>query len=192
MLPASPLLRCPPLTTHARAPQNQFFISGCDDDPDISNRVAGAILSRVRRAVAEDAPFHVIIVLPLLPSFEGKVDSPDGSTLRAVMHWQFRALCRGGSSLLERLAKEVPEPWRYVSVFGLRQHDVQPTGRPVTEQVGHVACRRREPSAAASLPPRCRLAATPSPLDAHTPYSPHHPRVAPAADLRARQAHDRG
>ena len=51
--------------------QNQFFISSLPDD-DVLNGIAEAIRQRITRAHKEKKKFRVIIVMPLLPSFEGE------------------------------------------------------------------------------------------------------------------------
>lgn len=124
-----------------RRTQNQFFISGCANDTEIGNRVADAILKRILRADREGTPFRVYIIMSLIPGMQGPMDSFKDETVHAIMHWQYRSMCRGGNSLLERLARKVKEPWRYISFFGLRQHALMPDGRPVTEQVRLALCR---------------------------------------------------
>ena len=50
--------------------QNQFFISGFDDDDVIQNRVLQALYDRIMRAHKEGKCFRVIIIIPLLPGFQ--------------------------------------------------------------------------------------------------------------------------
>ena len=44
--------------------QNQFFISGFDDDDVIRNRVLQALYDRIMRAHKEGKCFRVIIIIP--------------------------------------------------------------------------------------------------------------------------------
>ncbi|CAK4502649.1 unnamed protein product [Aphanomyces euteiches] len=114
--------------------ENQFFVSGFDSDVSVSNRVVEALYQRIMEAHEKQETFRVMFIMPLLPCFEGAVTSADSANLRAVMHWQYSTICRGGNSLLERLAREVPDPSQYIVFFGLRQHGIL-SGRVVTEQI---------------------------------------------------------
>ena len=58
----------PQRTTHT---QNQFFISSLLTD-NVTNGIADALRLRIARAHKEGKKFRVIIVMPLLPSFEGR------------------------------------------------------------------------------------------------------------------------
>eukprot|EP00250_Pteridium_aquilinum_P013724 c21534_g1_i1 orf=388-3765(+) len=117
--------------------ENQFFISGFDDDDAICNRVLQALYDRVMQAHKEGSCFRVIIVIPLLPGFQGGVDDAGAATVRAVMHWQYRTICRGRNSLLQRLHEAIgSEVDNYVSFYGLRNYGKLSEGCPlVTSQV---------------------------------------------------------
>ena len=67
--------------------------------------------------------FRVIVVVPLLPAFEGEIGTPQGAAIQAVTHWNYSSICRGGSSLLERLKRAgVSDPFEYISFYGLRTY----------------------------------------------------------------------
>jgi len=51
--------------------QNQFFISSLPAD-NVINNIAEALRLRITRAHREGKKFRVIVVMPLLPSFEGR------------------------------------------------------------------------------------------------------------------------
>ncbi|KAE8660164.1 Phospholipase D p1 [Hibiscus syriacus] len=68
--------------------ENQFFISGLSGDEIIRNRVLEALYRRIMRAYNENKCFRVIIVIPLLPGFQGGVDDAGAASVRAIMHWQ--------------------------------------------------------------------------------------------------------
>ncbi|ETV76271.1 hypothetical protein, variant 3 [Aphanomyces astaci] len=114
--------------------ENQFFVSGFDLDASVANRVVEALYARIADAHAKQETFRVMFIMPLLPCFEGAVTGADSANLRAVMHWQYMTMCRGGNSLLERVARLVPDPSAYVAFFGLRQHAIL-NGHVVTEQI---------------------------------------------------------
>ncbi|KAL2231263.1 UNVERIFIED_CONTAM: Phospholipase D zeta 1, partial [Sesamum indicum] len=117
--------------------ENQFFISGLSEDDVIQNRVLESLYNRIMRAHEEKRCFRVIIVIPLLPGFQGGVDDSGAATVRAIMHWQYRTICRGKSSILEKLFSKLgTRAHDFISFFGLRTYgrlfDVGPV---VTSQV---------------------------------------------------------
>jgi len=110
--------------------ENQFFVSGMDGNETVGNRVVEALIRRVQRAHQKERPFHVMIVLPLLPAFEGVLAQNASSPVQFVMHWQYKTL-----RALRQSLKDADIPMeRYFSICGLRTHDVLKSG-PVTEQV---------------------------------------------------------
>ncbi|XP_024392691.1 phospholipase D zeta 1 [Physcomitrium patens] len=116
--------------------ENQFFISGMDDDDTIRNRVLQALYVRIMRAHSEGKCFRVIVVMPLLPGFQGGVDDAGAASVRFIMHWQFRTICRGRHSLLHRLQASLgPQANDYVSFYGLRNHGRLENGPLATSQI---------------------------------------------------------
>ncbi|CAJ2662266.1 phospholipase D zeta 1-like isoform X2 [Trifolium pratense] len=117
--------------------ENQFFISGLSGDDMIRNRVSEALYRRIMRAYNEKKSFRVIIVIPLLPGFQGGIDDGGAASVRAIMHWQYRTICRGVHSILhnlhELLGSRVHD---YISFYGLRNYGRLSDGGPVaTSQV---------------------------------------------------------
>uniref|UniRef100_A0A8C0J7S7 phospholipase D n=1 Tax=Chelonoidis abingdonii TaxID=106734 RepID=A0A8C0J7S7_CHEAB len=84
------------------SPQNQFFIS-CADGRAVLNTVGDAIIGRILRAHREKTRFRVFVLLPLLPGFEGVIAEGGGNSIQAILHFTYRTLCRGESSILCRL-----------------------------------------------------------------------------------------
>ncbi|EPS62209.1 hypothetical protein M569_12584, partial [Genlisea aurea] len=117
--------------------ENQFFISGLSDDEVIQNRVLESLYQRIKRAHEEDKTFRVIVVVPLLPGFQGGVDDSGAASVRAIMHWQYRTICRGPYSILHNLYNLVgPKMHDYISFYGLRAYGRLFDGGPVaTSQV---------------------------------------------------------
>ena len=76
-------------------------------------------------------PFKVIIVLPLLPGFEGDIADRASSVLRIQVHHQYNAIIRGEDSLLKRISV-IPNPEDYVFFYGLRTSQKM-MGVPMTE-----------------------------------------------------------
>ncbi|DAZ95899.1 TPA: hypothetical protein N0F65_012610 [Lagenidium giganteum] len=114
--------------------ENQFFVSGLDGDPFCSNRIANAIVERIRRAAANQEKFRVMVVMPLLPAFPGKPEDKESSSLRGVMYWQYRSICRGEHSIYHTLFKELEDPFEYIAFYGLRTHELKGE-QPQTEEV---------------------------------------------------------
>lgn len=73
----------------------------------------------------------MMLVLPLLPAFDGNISASGSSNCTNVMHWQYRAL----RMLRKRITKAGADPDKYLSVYGLRTHDFLSDSTCVTEQV---------------------------------------------------------
>ncbi|XP_043723030.1 phospholipase D zeta 1-like [Telopea speciosissima] len=117
--------------------ENQFFISGLSGDEIIRNRVLEALYRRILRAYKEKKCFRVIIVIPLLPGFEGGLDDGGAASVRAIMHWQYRTICRGQDSILHKLYDLLgPRTHDYIHFYGLRAYGRLFDGGPIaTSQV---------------------------------------------------------
>uniref|UniRef100_A0A5B7BP60 phospholipase D n=1 Tax=Davidia involucrata TaxID=16924 RepID=A0A5B7BP60_DAVIN len=117
--------------------ENQFFISGLSGDEIIQNRVLEALYRRIMQAHKEQKCFRVIIVIPLLPGFQGGLDDGGAATVRAIMHWQYRTISRGKNSILHNLSALLgPKTNDYISFYGLRTYGRLSDGGPVvTSQV---------------------------------------------------------
>lgn len=109
--------------------ENQFFVSKCEMNGDIvQNDIAGAIARRILRAIDEDAPFRVVIVIPAHP--EGPVG---GGTTLEVLRLQMTTIWWLRETLAKRLGDK-GKPEDYVSFFYLRAAADLPNG-PATEQI---------------------------------------------------------
>ncbi|KAJ0976302.1 hypothetical protein J5N97_018267 [Dioscorea zingiberensis] len=117
--------------------ENQFFISGLSGDDVIQNRLLEAMYKRILRAEQEKKCFRVIIVIPLLPGFQGGLDDSGAASVRALVHWQYRTISRGPNSILQRLCDVMgPRAHDYISFYGLRTYGKLSDGGPVvTNQV---------------------------------------------------------
>ncbi|KAA0715675.1 Phospholipase D1 [Triplophysa tibetana] len=113
--------------------ENQFFIS-CSDKT-IHNSIGDAITERILRAYREKKTFRVYVVMPLLPGFEGDISSGEGQAIKAIMYFNYRTMCRGEHSIVERLKRVMADCWiKYISFCGLRTHS-DLDGRLVTELI---------------------------------------------------------
>ncbi|KGN60969.1 phospholipase D zeta 2 [Cucumis sativus] len=117
--------------------ENQFFISGLSGDETIQNRVLDALYQRIWLAHKEKQCFRVIVVLPLLPGFQGGVDDNGAATVRALMHWQYRTISWEKTSILYRLNLLLgPKTQDYILFCGLRSYGRLFDGGPIaTSQV---------------------------------------------------------
>ncbi|EHA48406.1 hypothetical protein MCOR27_001253 [Pyricularia oryzae] len=117
--------------------ENQFFVTGGECmNVQFVNGVADAIVERIMKAHANDEEWRCVILIPLLPGFEGSVAEQDGSSVRLIMQCQFRSICRGESSIFGRLRANNIEPEDYIQFFSLRQWGhIGPNKTLVTEQL---------------------------------------------------------
>ncbi|KAL1223695.1 Phospholipase D zeta 1 [Cardamine amara subsp. amara] len=117
--------------------ENQFFISGLSGDDTIKNRVLEALYKRILRAHNEKKSFRVVVVIPLLPGFQGGIDDSGAASVRAIMHWQYRTIYRGHNSILNNLYNTIgPKAHDYISFYGLRAYGKLSEDGPVaTSQV---------------------------------------------------------
>ncbi|XP_035527480.1 LOW QUALITY PROTEIN: phospholipase D1-like [Morone saxatilis] len=114
--------------------ENQFFIS-CADNRHVFNKIGDAIAERIIRAHREGKKYRVYVVTPLLPGFEGDINTGGGSAIQAVMHFNYRTMIRGDHSIISQLRKEMGEHWmNYISIAGLRTH-AELEGKLVTELI---------------------------------------------------------
>lgn len=114
--------------------ENQFFIS-CADSKVVHNRIGDAIAKRIIKAYRDGKKYRVYVVTPLLPGFEGDINTGGGSAIQAVMHFNYRTMIRGDCSIISQLKKEMGDQWiNYISFGGLRTH-AELEGRLVTELI---------------------------------------------------------
>ncbi|KAI4589810.1 hypothetical protein MJG53_000859 [Ovis ammon polii x Ovis aries] len=114
--------------------KNQFFIS-CSDDRVVFNKIGDAIAQRILKAHRESQRYRVYVVIPLLPGFEGDISTGGGNALQAIMHFNYRTMCRGENSILGQLKAEIGNQWiNYISFCGLRTH-AELEGNLVTELI---------------------------------------------------------
>ncbi|XAR48677.1 Phospholipase D [Bertholletia excelsa] len=119
--------------------ENQFFISGLSGDEIIQNHVLDALCRRIKRAYNEKKCFRVIIVIPLLPGFQGGVDDGGAAAVRSILHWQYRTICRGQNSILHNLYDLLgPKMHDYISFYGLRAYGRLFDGGPVVSSQVYV------------------------------------------------------
>ncbi|XP_016521110.1 phospholipase D1-like [Poecilia formosa] len=114
--------------------ENQFFIS-CAENKLVYNKIGDTIAERIKKAYREGTKYRVYVVTPLLPGFEGDINTGGGSAIQAVMHFNYRTMNKGEHSIISQLRAEMGDQWmNYISFTGLRTHaDLE--GTLVTELI---------------------------------------------------------
>nr|XP_033814661.1 phospholipase D1 isoform X1 [Geotrypetes seraphini]XP_033814662.1 phospholipase D1 isoform X1 [Geotrypetes seraphini]XP_033814663.1 phospholipase D1 isoform X1 [Geotrypetes seraphini] len=114
--------------------ENQFFIS-CADNKVVFNKIGDTIAQRILRAHRENKRYRVYVVTPLLPGFEGDISTGGGNALQAIMHFNYRTMCRGENSIIGQVKAEIGDQWmNYISFCGLRTY-AELEGKLVTELI---------------------------------------------------------
>jgi len=113
--------------------ENQFFMSSTAGKR-IKNSVAQELVNKILQKHKNQEPFQVIVAMPILPGFEGEVYDDSAAVLRVQMHWQYKTICRGPSSIYKQLEAEGINPKDYISFYSLRTHSVLGE-TPVTEMI---------------------------------------------------------
>lgn len=81
--------------------ENQFFISSTAGDP-IKNMIAEILVSRIKRAIETGENFLVVIVIPLMPGFEGGVEDKNGFITRLTLMYQQLTISQGPTSIMSQ------------------------------------------------------------------------------------------
>lgn len=67
------------------------------------------------------------------------MDDSGAASVRAIMHWQYRTICRGNHSILHNLYDLVgPKTHDYISFYGLRAYGSLFDGGPVATSQVHM------------------------------------------------------
>nr|XP_020501570.1 phospholipase D1-like [Labrus bergylta] len=114
--------------------ENQFFIS-CADNRQVFNKIGDTIAERIIKAYREGKRYRVYVVTPLLPGFEGDINTGGGSAIQAVMHFNYSDDEQRDHSIISQLKREMGDNWmNYISIAGLRTH-AELEGKLVTELI---------------------------------------------------------
>ncbi|KAG9334153.1 hypothetical protein JZ751_009065 [Albula glossodonta] len=57
--------------------------------------------------IRENKKYRVYVVTPLLPGFEGDINTGGGNAIQAVMHFNYRTMIRGEYSIISQLKREI-------------------------------------------------------------------------------------
>ncbi|KAI9011006.1 hypothetical protein CLU79DRAFT_839416 [Phycomyces nitens] len=103
--------------------ENQFFISATTQEKLLRNKIAQAMVERIKLAHEKKEKFKIFIMIPLIPAFEGDLASKEASSARNVMHFQYVSISRGGNSIMEKLREAGINPDDYIGWYCLRNWD---------------------------------------------------------------------
>ncbi|KAI5860889.1 phospholipase D [Durotheca rogersii] len=117
--------------------ENQFFITSTETmNTRVVNRIGDALVERIIRAHEKNEEWRCCIIIPLVPGFQNTVDQAEGSSVRLIMQFQYRSICRGPNSIFGRLQAAGIEPEDYIQFFSLRQWGrIGADNQIVTEQL---------------------------------------------------------
>jgi phospholipase D1/2 len=90
------------------------------------------LAERISKAHREKKPFKVIIMIPLLPGFEGDVREDNSVVMRVQLYWEYWTISRSSHSLYRKL-KHIANIDDYVKFYSLRQHGSTKDDLPLTE-----------------------------------------------------------
>ncbi|TGZ82764.1 phospholipase D [Ascodesmis nigricans] len=109
------------LSEHFVYIENQFFItSTAFDNTVVENRIGDALVERIVRAYESDEDWRAVIIIPLMPGFQNAIDAQDGTSVRLIMHCQYRSISQGENSIFGRLRSRGIDPDDYIHFFSLR------------------------------------------------------------------------
>ena len=123
--------------------ENQFFITSCSTEAtQVQNTIGDALVERAIRASKNDEAWRAIIIIPLIPGFQNTVAEAGGTSVRLIMQYQYRSICRGESSIFGRLRTQGIDPEEYIQFYSLRNWGkIGPRKMLVTEQLYiHAKC----------------------------------------------------
>lgn len=69
----------------------------------VKNLIAETLVRRIEKAYKTGEKFKVIVVMPLLPGFEGSIDDPNAGVMKIQLYWEYNTISRGGNSMYEKL-----------------------------------------------------------------------------------------
>lgn len=160
-------------------------VSTTTQDKLLRNKIAQALVERIKRAHAKGENYKVFIIIPLIPAFEGDLATKDAAAARNVMHFQYITISRGGNSIMEKLREAGIEPSDYIGWYSLRNWDklVPPKKKSAYSSASPTPSPKPEASPAAPKPEMSPVASSyvdPSPAaSSNVDPSPHSPAVIP-------------
>lgn len=104
--------------------ENQFFITATGEKQHpVRNQIGKALVDRILRAARNGEKYHVIVVMPAIPAFAGDFSDDQSLGTRAICEFQYNSICRGGESIMEKIAQAGFNPMDYIRFYNLRNYD---------------------------------------------------------------------
>ncbi|CAI4215406.1 unnamed protein product [Parascedosporium putredinis] len=95
--------------------ENQFFVTSTQAyNTKVVNRIGDALVDRIIRAYQNKDDWKCFILIPLMPGFESTVDEQPGMSVRLIVQFQYRSICRGEGSIFGRLRAVGIDPEEYI------------------------------------------------------------------------------
>ncbi len=63
----------------------------------VKNQICQALVDRIKLAAKKEQAFRVVIVMPLLPGFEGEIQS--SGVMKAQLDWEYKTISRHTDSI---------------------------------------------------------------------------------------------
>ena len=102
--------------------------------------MGAAIVERVVRAYKAGQKYKIIVCIPAVPGFPGDLHDEKQNGILAIMNLQYRSICRGGHSIMEKLKQEgVQDVGEYIRFYNLRNYDRINNARPLHNEPGDIA-----------------------------------------------------
>eukprot|EP01017_Pseudomicrothorax_dubius_P016275 TRINITY_DN1847_c0_g1_i1.p1 TRINITY_DN1847_c0_g1~~TRINITY_DN1847_c0_g1_i1.p1 ORF type:complete len:340 (-),score=72.91 TRINITY_DN1847_c0_g1_i1:82-1101(-) len=117
--------------------ENQFFISDVAG-PEVTNKIVNALVVRLQLAIETKQNFKVVIMIPVLPAFEGNIfDKQAAAVARIQVYWEQMTIFKSKTSLIKSLQSILgneDDVWNYLMIGSLRTH-AKLSDEPVTEMI---------------------------------------------------------
>lgn len=113
--------------------ENQYFISHCGEK-DVQNQIAKEIAQKLIKKIHAKEPFLVMILIPLLPEFEGELADPNGIMMRKGFSLILKTIFKAKQALVKQVMDFEPEWNKYLKIFGMRTHCII-NDQPVSEMI---------------------------------------------------------
>eukprot|EP00397_Hematodinium_sp_SG-2012_P002218 GEMP01002224.1.p1 GENE.GEMP01002224.1~~GEMP01002224.1.p1 ORF type:complete len:1312 (+),score=226.14 GEMP01002224.1:262-4197(+) len=115
--------------------ENQFFVTSThrgDNTMRIKNRIGEALVAKIEEKHANNLPFKLYVVMPVMPAFEADAFASEIAwQCRLTMHAQFQSIIDTSDSVIGALQDSLPniDDWEdYVIFCSLRQVERTPDG----------------------------------------------------------------
>lgn len=136
-------VKCIETSEHFIYIENQFFITSSESEGTIiENHIGDALVKRIIRAHKNNEKWRAVIILPLVPGFQNDIDVQEATSLRLIMHCQYRSICRCKYSIFKKLEAVGIDPIKYIRIYSLRNWaKLGENGRLVSEMIYiHAKC----------------------------------------------------